>query len=129
MDILTPSYPDVIILDTREFVPEYRVQLEQAWLQTVDFEEIVANIVSAYSYVPKCNSRLDELTEMFEIAMYDKKSGSPRETEFILHVFRQLAFDMDEYLTTRGLLIYDNFPYRVETILPDGAIVLRKITQ
>lgn len=126
---LIPSFPDVLILDTRGFLPEYRNQVQQPWLESVDFEEIVANIVSAYSYVPKCNSRLDELTELFEISTYDYKSDvSPRQAEFLISVFKQLAFDMDEYLTTRGLLEYDHFPYRVDSISGDGSIILRKTT-
>lgn len=130
MNDTTPNYPNAIILDTRSFIPEYRSQIEQEWIENVSFEEMVANIVSAYSYVPKCNSRLDELTEMFEISTYDSRPGiSPRQAEFVVSVFQQLAFDLDEYLTTRGLLKYDNFPYRVETIFPDGSIVLRKTTQ
>lgn len=127
MNATTPNYPNVLILDTRSFLPKYREQIEQDWIESVNFTEMVTNIVAAYNYVPKCNNRLDELLEMFEISTYDSRPGiSPRQAEFVVSIFKQFSNELDEYLTTRGLLNYDNFPYAVESILEDGSIVLRK---
>lgn len=119
------NIPDVVILNIHEIVREFKEQLGQPWIFTVDIEFILQNLFSSFIDVQNSADNLKKFLTWLRLEGLEVKSdNTPLQIEFVLHVVEQTGKNILNVLVEHGYHTFEYFPYEFKKINTDDSVTL-----
>lgn len=121
-----------VIINIEQAYTKLKKYLDVSWLPTIDIEALLSIIFVVFNNVSDVENNTTKtiqelLLETFEFKDFNLVTDVTL-AQYVTKVLLDVVQDIYDELLHQGFLIYETFPYEYKWSLPDGSVVLAKIT-